>query len=133
MYAALHTPSGVVMSTSFSTTCRSAADAPPAAATMPAAMPIATKSRRESSFCSSGFFVSSLIVIPPLRSGDPKGSPYDICPQPSALLESQYLAAHSVGHHIQRAVRSFVDAANARVQVCKQTFLADDAIAVEHE
>src|SRR2546426_3473122 len=49
MYAASQVPSGVLMSTLVSVTGKSAAEAEPAAATMPAATEIATKSRRERS------------------------------------------------------------------------------------
>src|SRR5690242_2504590 len=53
----------------------------------------------------------------------------------SALLhESQDLAVVAVREHVERTVGTFVDAANARVQIFQQPLLGDDVVvAVEHE
>src|ERR1051326_2556073 len=130
MNAALHVPSGVLISTSFSVTGRSAADVDPAAATMPAAMPIATKSRRESSLSAASSVSWSLrvssLIDPPILSA--------LSPCLSALLhEPQDFPAHPVGQHIQRVIRSLRDTANACVEIAKQTLFGDHALAVEHE
>ena len=55
-------------------------------------------------------------------------------PPPSSFLhQPQNLAVGTVREHVQRAVGSFVDAANARVEIRRQPLLRDDAAAVEHE
>src|SRR5215510_12684148 len=59
MNAASQTPSGILISTFFSTTGSSAADTSPAAAARPAAMDIATNSRRDGSSGASAFAVWS--------------------------------------------------------------------------
>src|SRR6185295_19478454 len=119
MNAALHVPSGVLMSTSFSVTGRSAADAAPVAATMPAAMPMATKSRRVTSAASSSFLIVSSLIAPPVPTSN------------FLLLQTEYFSARSVGQHVQRAVGTFVHRADARVQIAEQVLLADDASAVQ--
>src|SRR5438067_11845085 len=72
MYAAAQVPSGVLISTLVSVTGNSAADAEPAAETMPAATDIATKSRRERSPEGSVFSLwssfSSVITFSPWYS-----------------------------------------------------------------
>src|SRR5579864_8905963 len=72
MKAASHMPSGVFTITSFSTTGIAAADAEPAAATMPAATDMAMKSRRDTSavsFIFSESRLSSVIAFLLLRDG----------------------------------------------------------------
>src|SRR5580765_6779727 len=107
MNAALHVPSGVLISTSFSVTGRSAADAAPVAATMPAAMPMATKSRLVTSAASSSFLISSLIG-PPVPTSN------------FLLLQTKHLPVRAVGHDVQRTIRPFIHRADARVLIDEQ-------------
>src|SRR5580765_7287626 len=110
MNAALHVPSGVLISTSFSVTGRSAADAAPVAATMPAAMPMATKSRRVTSAASSSFLISSLIGPPVPTSYFLLLTSYFFL-----LLQTKHLPVRAVGHDVQRTIRPFIHRADARV------------------
>src|SRR5579872_2553928 len=68
MNAASQMPSGVLISTSFST--RSAASAEPAAAAMPAATDSATKSRRERSSAIACSFATAIVAVLFVAKGD---------------------------------------------------------------
>src|SRR5262249_20367411 len=47
--------------------------------------------------------------------------------------QSEDLSARAVGQDIQRTIRSIGDAADARVELGQQTFLADDASMLDHQ
>src|SRR5437764_1233232 len=83
---------------------------------------------------------------PSRRNRDARGRPVSVhswCLQTAALKgplyfrnllsQSQDFSAHTIRHHVERAVRTFADAADARVEISKQPLFADHAIAVEHE
>src|SRR5215470_12766870 len=130
MNAALHTPSGVLMSTSVSTTGNSAADAPPAAAARPAAIDIATKSRRDNSIedssCSWGSRSSSDMACSSMNRAalivdESKGGGPPVCTgdtEPIALPQNAGVAERvAAGLRVDaEAVRPLADG-NAREQV----------------
>ena len=54
----------------------------------------------------------------------------------SALLlgnEPQDLSPISVGHDVERAVRTFVYPSNPAIELGQQALFGDDALAVQHE